>query len=82
MAYARILYAFSNIFAYCEMGERISGSFGEIENLVNEMDWHLFPIQTQRLMLMLLMGTQRSVKFMGYGNFPANRITMKSVSFY
>lgn len=82
MAYARILYAFSNIFAYCEMGERISGSFGEIENLVNEMDWHLFPIQTQRLMLMLLMGTQRSVKFMGYGNFPANRIMVKSVSFY
>lgn len=64
------------------MGERISGSFGEIENVVNEMDWHLFPIQTQRLMLMLLMGTQRPVTFMGYGNFPAKRITMKSVSFY
>lgn len=64
------------------MGERISDSFGEIEDVVNEMDWHLFPIQTQRLMLMLLMGTQQSVTLMGYGNFPANRITMKSVSFY
>lgn len=61
------------------MGERMSGNFAEIEDEMKQMDWHLFPIKTQRMMITLLTATQRPVKLMGFGNLPATRITMKQV---
>lgn len=75
----RTAYAFSLLFTYCEMGERMSGNFAAIEDEMKQMDWHLFPIKTQRMMIILLTATQQPVKLKGFGNLPATRITMKQV---
>lgn len=66
--------------AYCEMGQQVTNSFGKIENTLTQMDWHLFPIETQRMMPMLLMVAQQPLEFMGYGNFSATRDIMKKVA--
>lgn len=80
IAFYRLCYAFGLLFMYCEMGEQISGAFGEIEDEMYEMDWHLYPIKTQKIMLIILINAQQPVEFMGFGNFPANRETMQRVN--
>lgn len=56
------------------MGEQISCSFDNIEDELNEMDWDLFPIENQRMILFILAVTQQPIEFMAYGNFPANHM--------
>lgn len=79
VACIRLWYAFGQLVLICEMAEEISSAFGEIEDEMNEMDWHLFSIRTQKKMLFTLMNAQQPVKFTGFGNLPANRETMKRV---
>lgn len=75
----RLLYAFGVLFIFCEMGEQISSTFGEVEDEMYRMDWHLFPIKTQKMMLIVVVNAQQPVKIMGFGNIPAIRPTMKTV---
>lgn len=76
---ARLVYVSGVMFAYCEMGEQVTSAFEEIEHMLAELDWHLFPSEIQRMMPMLLMVARQPVDFMGYGNLPASRYTMQRV---
>lgn len=69
---ARLSHAFISLIAYCEVSKQISCSFDNIEDALNEMDWHLFAIENQRMILMILAVTQQPIEFLAYGNFPAN----------
>lgn len=80
MASSRLTYAFGIMFTYCEMGEQISNHFDEIENGFYQLDWHLLPIEIQRMMVMILMVTKQPMQFVGFGNFTASRITMRAVN--
>ena len=62
------------------MGGRINRAFGEIEDEMYQMDWHLFPMKLQKMVPIILINAQQPVEFMGFGNFPANRETMKRVN--
>lgn len=76
----KIWFTFGLLFGYCEMGGQISSAFGEIEKEMYEMDWLFFPMKMQKMMLMVLRNAQQTTAFLGYGNFPANRETMKRVN--
>lgn len=80
LAVSRLTHAFGLMFVYCDMGEQVTAEFGKIDDAIYQMDWHLFPIKTQRMILFIFMVAQQPVKFNGFGNFPATRETMKKVT--
>lgn len=61
------------------MGERIAAYFATVDATVSEIDWHLFPIATQRMMPVVLMVTRKAVQLRGFGNVSATRETFKRV---
>ena len=62
------------------MGEQICSAFGEIEDEIIELDWYLFPMKAQKILLIFLINAQQPVEFMGFGNFPASRENMQKVN--
>lgn len=76
---AKSAFSFGLVFLYCEMGERIAAYFATVDAAVSEIDWHLFPIATQRMMPVVLMVTRKAVQLRGFGNVSATRETFKRV---
>lgn len=52
------------------MGEQISCSFDNIEDELNEMDWDLFPIENQRMILFILAVTDNQSSLWHMETFP------------
>lgn len=76
---AKSSFSFGLVFIYCEFGERVTARFHEVNDSFYEMDWHLFPIETQRMMPIILSLTQQTVQIQAYGNVPAVRATFNAV---
>lgn len=64
---------------FCESGEQISERFNDIYELICRMDWYTFPIEFQRIMPIILIGTQKPIELNGFGNVPCTRENFKSV---
>lgn len=79
MVISKLIYCYGSVSTYCEMCEQITNNFDDIQNGFYQLDWCTFPIKTQRMMIMILMASQRPVEFVGFGNCPARRTTMKQV---
>lgn len=73
-------YSLNMLLLFCEFGEQMSERFEEIYDLSCRMDWYLFPTDVQRMMPMILMGTQKPVVINGYGNVACTRLTFKTVA--
>lgn len=67
------------LFAPCELGERICSEYDDINNLVSQYDWHLFPHEIQRLLPMIMANAQEEVGVKWFGSYLCNRLTFKVV---
>lgn len=74
-------WSFIIIFFFCESGERLSGKFEAIDDELYECDWYLFPMEIQRMVLILLSGTHAPVLLRGFGNIVCTREAFKDVRF-
>lgn len=75
----KLPYSFVSIFFICELGEQISTRFDDINEIIYQMDWYLFPSKIQRRMPLILQASQQPVGICGYGNFPVSRESFKRV---
>ena len=75
-----ICYAFGTIFLACELGQRISNAFEEIENVTGQCDWYLFPDEVKRMLPTILINVQHPVKLQCFGSFACCRNAFKMVS--
>lgn len=75
-------YALGSIFFQCEIGQQISNAYEDIDDLVEEFDWHLFSHEMQRTLPIILIVTQNPIGFECFGSTSALRVTFKKVSFY
>lgn len=71
--------AFSMIFTLCELGERITGRFNEIDNEIFYSDWYTFPMNVQKILPIIINGTQSSIVFRGIGSMECTRESFKRV---
>lgn len=72
-------YAFGAVFLMCELGQRGTNAFEEIDNVVKEFEWNLFSHEIQRILPKILIVTQKPVVFECFGSTSALRETFKQV---
>lgn len=75
-----VFYAFLWVFISCELGERFSNEFDGINNVVDRLNWHEFPIEVQRMLPFIIAIAQRPVALVVFGTALCQRDTFGSVS--
>lgn len=73
-------YVFGTVYIICEIGERASEAFEEIDNGIGAIfDWYLFPPQIQKILPLLTMDAQQLVALQCFGSILCNRETFENV---
>lgn len=73
------IFALSTVFFACELGQRIIGVFKAIEFALEQSDWYLFPIETQRILSIITASAQEAVTLECFGSIACTRIVFKNV---
>lgn len=71
--------SFTLVFTICEVGERVTIAFSEIDELIVLLDWYLFPKATWQILPIILTVAQKPVTFHGFGNISYTREAIKNV---
>lgn len=73
------LYSVCISFVTCELGERFTIAYGEMDCEFKQFKWYLFPIEVQRLLPILVQNAQQPVTLRCFGSIAANREAFKKV---
>lgn len=68
------------ILLICELGQRLTNRFFEIDDEIFCSNWYTLPVDVQKMLLILVNGTQRPIVISGIGNTECTREGFKSVS--
>lgn len=74
-----MIWLFAGIFGICEFGERLRGTFDEINHVYNQFVWYLLPWKVQHIATVLIMVAQEPVQLWVFGSISCCRITLKNV---
>lgn len=72
-------FAFMLVFFASEIGQRFSNSFEEIDDKINQMDWHLLPIKIQQVLPIIMMNTQTIMAIPCFGSLASNHESFRKV---
>lgn len=75
-----LTWAFAMIAFYCEFSQIMCDEFDLFNEELQNLDWHLFSVDMQRIFLMFILDTQQSTVVRGYGNILCTRETFKEVT--
>ena len=78
-----ILYAIhvlAIVFAACEFGQRLSDAFDEINDIINQFNWYLFPIEIRKILPNFMINTQQPVVMKCFGCISCSRKQFKKVN--
>lgn len=67
-------------FFACELGQRITNAFDNVDEALNELDWYLFPIGVKKMLAMIMGNTQEIVALKCFGSMVCGRDVFKNVS--
>lgn len=74
------IYAFGILLVVCELSERIVNAFGELSGVIDQCDWHLYPVEIQKLLPFLIMNTSKPIAIEYFGSLTCSRSSFKKVS--
>lgn len=63
----------------CESGEMIVNKFDAFNDAIGQCNWHLFPIEMQQMLIILMANVQQPKLICGFGNIQCSRETFKKV---
>lgn len=72
-------WAIGMLFFSCELGQRLSMAYNEVQNEIDQLDWYLLPMETQRMLPTLMCNTQKPFKVVCFGGISCERDTFKTV---
>lgn len=64
---------------FCELGERVTNHFETVDEELQRCDWHMLPIEVQRIYLIFISDTQQPRNITCYGDISSTRDTFKKV---
>lgn len=67
------------ILIFCEVGEKVSQMFVEIDREIIHIQWFWFPIEVQRYFVIILSFGQKTVCLNGFGSISGSREVFKHV---
>lgn len=74
------LYAFGIIFVTCELGQRLSDAFEEINDEIESFEWYQFSYEIQQMLPIILIVSQQPVDLECFGSITGCRMTFQKVS--
>lgn len=75
-----VCYAFDIVFVVCELGQRMTIAFDELNDVVGKFKWYLFPDEFKRIMPFIIHFAQRPVDIEFFGQMSCSRNTFIKVS--
>lgn len=75
-----IFFSFLTIFFFCESAQQITAQFDEINDDIYQSNWHSYPLDVQKIILTVMIGTQQEIAVQGFGNLVFTRESFKRVS--
>lgn len=73
------MYAFGVVFISCELGQRSTNDFEECSEMIEQLDWYLFPAEIQRMLPIIINFAQQPIVFYCFGSAACSRDTFKKV---
>lgn len=67
------------VFICCELGQRTTDMFDEMNSTIDQLDWYLFPIELERMLRMIIANAQRPVSLQCWGGIACTRDCFKNV---
>lgn len=80
MLMCEMTWAFAFVFVICEFGQKVSNAFIEIEHETGQLEWYLFTMDIQRILLILMIVAQNPVGLHVFGDISCDREDFKKVS--
>lgn len=74
------LYAFGDVFMICELCQRSSDRYDELNDIIGQFEWYFLPAKIQRFLPMIIMSVQEPVSFECFGSITCDRETFKRVN--
>lgn len=74
-----LISAFSLVFLICEFAGRLAYQFDNINNIINQFKWYLFPLKIRKILPTILINSQQPVYLECIGSIPCDRETLKKV---
>lgn len=74
-----IFYSFGVVCLVCEIGQQISMTYDDIDGIIGQFDWYLFPCGIQRIFPIILMNSQETVILPCFGSISCDRDVSKKV---
>lgn len=67
------------VFFSCEIGQRFTNAYDEVDDAINQLDWYLLPMKVQRVLPVIMMKSQKEWSIECFGSIACNRETFKKV---
>ena len=68
-----VVWNFLMLYLYCEMGESVEQQFDVFHEELRRLDWYLFPIEIQSMLVIMLSSSQQSKCIQGFANIACTR---------
>lgn len=68
------------VFIACELGQRFTNAFVDVDNVLSQIRWYLLPNEMQRILPMVLIYAQEPIVVQFFGSMSCSRTQFKSVS--
>lgn len=67
------------MFIICELLQRVSNGFEDVEDMIEQFKWHSFSNKLKRMLPIILINVQQTVVVECFGNIACNREAFKMV---
>lgn len=74
------LIAFATVFIACELGQRMTDAFDEIDSTICQFEWYLFPIEIKQILPTIIAIAREPVEVECFGSIACTREVFKNVS--
>lgn len=75
----QVCYAFGATFISCELGQRTNNGYCDIDAIMGQFDWYLYPNEIQRILPAIIANSQQPVYIKCFGSISCSRETFKKV---
>lgn len=72
-------YGLGILFLACELSQRLGNAFSEIDRMIEQLDWYLFPVNIRRLLPIIIAVAQKPVNLECFGSISCDRAVFKKV---
>lgn len=73
-------YSFGTVFLACDFGQRMTNAFADINMMIGQFNWYLFPLEIKKMLPTIIMSAQEPVVLEVFGSIACSREAYHQVS--